>query len=150
VSGGQLFFWCWSVVEQWWQVEQDKWQQQLPRQPPLPIATLSMLGACWPVPPDTHLFAHPPPPSLPPRMEAKLRAMESRLRLGGEDDDAAVGTADPRAALEVETVNFHFKEGLPTAADFNKTLEASKSAASSSEAEAAVAALNGGGPVNGH
>lgn len=85
-------------------------------------------------------------------MEAKLRAMESRLRLGGDDEGGAAvsGAADPRAALEVETVNFHFKEGLPTAADFNKTLEASKAATSSSDAEAAVAALNGSGPVNGH
>lgn len=87
-------------------------------------------------------------------MEAKLRAMESRLRLGGEEDGpgaaAAESGADPRATLEVQAVEFHFKDGLPTAADFNKTLEASKSATSSSDAEAAVAALNGGGPVNGH
>ena len=84
-------------------------------------------------------------------MEAKLRAMESRLRLGGggggEEGGEEGAGGDLRAALPVETVSFHFKEGLPTAADFNKSLEASKSG----EPEAAVAALKGGvNGVNGH
>lgn len=76
-------------------------------------------------------------------MEAKLRAMESRLRL--DDVGGAPGSAappPPPAASDPDTVGFSFKEGMPSAADFSKSLPLQV-------AQEEAVAVNGVNGVNG-
>jgi len=72
-------------------------------------------------------------------MEAKLRTMEQRLQLDGAPVPAVGAAADLVAQAldgqggssggavgvqEDEATTYHFGEGVPSAADFNKTVEA--------------------------
>lgn len=83
-------------------------------------------------------------------MEAKLRAMESRLRLdgGGAPGAGSPALGGPVAVLEgaqeQAPVSFHFKEGLPSAADFNRSLKGAAGGGLGEE-PVAVNGVNGAG-----
>ena len=66
------------------------------------------------------LPAFPPTCRAPPwrRMEAKLRSMESRLQLGA----SAVAELQHAEQDPDGTVNFHFGDSLPSAAELQKSV----------------------------
>lgn len=85
-------------------------------------------------------------------MEAKLRAMESRLHLDGGGEGEG-GVAGPPSLVTVDesadSTIFSFSEGMPRAAAFNKGLAAKAAAQAAAGQDEGAAVVNGAGSPNG-